>query len=144
VEDFGERKSLGTDGFPPDMFEEARAAYFRNRESGKGTPAGALCLVANGLRIASELFGRPFGLMRRDSPADLIVVRYVPPTPLTDENLAAHLLFGLRPSMVESVMVNGRWILYRGGFPHLHEEELLRDAQAAARKLWSAMHALRS
>jgi cytosine/adenosine deaminase-related metal-dependent hydrolase len=82
--------------------------------------------------------------MRRDSPADLIVVRYVPPTPLTDENLAAHLLFGLRPSMVESVMVNGRWILYRGGFPHLHEEELLRDAQAAARKLWSAIHALRS
>jgi putative selenium metabolism protein SsnA len=144
VEQFGERKSLGTDGFPPDMFEEARTAYFRNRESGKGTPAEALCFLTNGLKIASEQFGRPFGLMQKDAPADLIVVNYAPPTPVTDENFPAHLLFGFRSSMVESVLVDGRWIIHHGQFPHLREEELLRGAQAAAQKLWSAMHALRS
>jgi putative selenium metabolism protein SsnA len=144
VEQFGERRSLGTDGFPPDMFEEARSAYFMNRESGRGTPADALCLLANGLKIVSELFGRAFGLMEKEAPADLIVVDYTPPTPMTDENIPAHLLFGLRSSMVESVLVNGRWIVHHGRFPHLQEKELLRGTQAAARKLWSAMHALQS
>jgi hypothetical protein len=40
-------------------------------------------------------------------------------------------------------MVNGRWVLRNRQFPDLDEQDLLRGTQEAARKLWSAMHALK-
>lgn len=142
LDEFGPRKALGTDGFPPDMFEELRAAYFRHHEAGGGAGVDMAGLLDNGQLLISEIFGKRFGSMLEDAPADLVVVDYLPPTPLTVQNFPAHVLFGFRSSMVESVMVNGRWVLYRGEFPELHEDELLRGAQTAARKLWSAMHEL--
>jgi putative selenium metabolism protein SsnA len=141
--EFGARKILGTDGFPPDMFEELRAAYFRNQEADGGGALEPVSLLENGQQLISEIFGRRFGLLQKGEPADLVVVDYVPPTPITSENLPSHILFGFRSSMVESVMVNGLWVLRNRQFPALNEKDLLRRAQESARKLWSAMHALR-
>jgi putative selenium metabolism protein SsnA len=139
---FGARAALGTDGFPPDMFEELRAAFFRNQEGGAGAGEVSLQMLGNGHRLISEIFGRQFGDFRKDAPADLIVLDYVPPTPMTEENLSSHLLFGLRSSMVESVMVNGRWLIRHRKFVHLDERELLAGAADAAQRLWSGMHAI--
>jgi len=141
--EFGARKTLGTDGFPPDMFEELRAAYFRNQEAQTGASLEWLSMLDNGQALVSETFGKRFGLLRRDAPADLVILDYLPPTPITPENFPSHFLFGLRSSMVESVMVNGRWVLRNRQFPDLDEQDMLRGTQEAARKLWSAMHALK-
>jgi putative selenium metabolism protein SsnA len=143
LSEFGERKALGSDGFTPDMFEELRAAFFRDREASGGSVWGPASLLNGGQKFIAEVFGRPFGLLQKGSPADLVVVDYLPPTPCTLQNLPSHVL-AFRSSMVESVMVNGGWVLYRREFPRLQEEELLRGAQAATRKLWSAMHDLTS
>ena len=140
---FGARRALGTDGFPPDMFEELRAAYFRNHESQTGTAQESVSMLDNGQLLISEIFGKRFGVVRKDAPADLVVLDYLSPTPLTSGNLPSHVVFGLRSSMVESVMVNGRWVLHHRRFADIEEQELLRGAQEAARKLWSAMHALK-
>ena len=140
--EFGSRRALGTDGFPPDLFEEMRSAHLRGNEA--GDDAEALRMAANGQAIASEMFGREFRTLTRGAAADLIVMDYIPPTPLTGGNLASHILFGLRSSMVESVMVNGNWVVRNRRFPGLDESALLRGAEEAATKLWSAMHALES
>ena len=69
--------------------------------------AAALELLAGGHRLAAALFGLPFGKLDAGGPADLVVLDYRPPTPLTSDNLAGHLLFGLDRSHVRSVMVAG-------------------------------------
>ena len=60
------------------------------------------------------------------------------PTPMTAENLAWHLIFGLSSAMVESVMVNGRFIIKerRSAFdaPQLYEQ-----ARQASEKLWAKL-----
>jgi len=139
--EFGGRMALGTDGFPPDMFEELRVAFFKNQEGQTDAGEESARTLDNGQQLVSEIFGRQFGTFKKNAPADLIVVDYISPTPMTLQNLSSHLLFGLRTSMVESVMVNGGWVVRHRAFLHLNEQELLRGAAEAARKLWSAMHA---
>jgi putative selenium metabolism protein SsnA len=138
--EFGERKALGTDGFPPDMFEELRAAYFRGEEVREGVDW--VGMLANGHLLVSEIFGRRFGAIRKGAPADLVVLDYQSPTPVTAHNFPSHFLFGFRSSMVESVMVNGRWVVHRRQIPGKNEQELVRGARRAAKRLWSLMDAL--
>jgi len=141
--EFGARRALGTDGFPADMFEELRAAYLRNQEADGDAGMDPVSLLESGQRLISEIFGKQFGVIQKNAPADLVVVEYLSPTALTVHNLPSHVLFGFRSSMVDSVMVNGRWVLRNRQFPYINEAESLRGAREAARRLWSAMDALK-
>ena len=141
VHHFGMRAALGTDGFPADMFEELREAFFKNQETHPRADVPAILgLLQNGQHLVSEVFGRPFGTLDRGSPADIITLDYTPPTPMSAENLASHILFGIRSSMVDSVMINGVWVMRRRKFEHLKEHELLQETSVAAANLWSRMH----
>jgi putative selenium metabolism protein SsnA len=134
------RGALGTDGIDQDMLAEARACFFRMREAGRADAAEAtLQLLAGGHRLASALFGLPFGKLDAGGPADLLVLRYAPPTPLHTGNLAAHLLFGTDRSHVRSVLVAGRWIV-RDGLPAaLDAAPTFTHAQDEAERLWRRM-----
>jgi len=76
------------------------------------------------------------GNLDAGSVADLIVLDYPAPTPLTEDNLAWHFIFGMRSACVESVIVGGRWIIKNRKFEHLNVGEIYRKAQKAAEKLW--------
>jgi cytosine/adenosine deaminase-related metal-dependent hydrolase len=71
--------------------------------------------------------------------ADLIVLDYVPPTPMKDGNLLGHFLFGMNAGMVESVMVNGEWRMWNGALVAFEEEKVMSEAARAAKKLWKRM-----
>jgi cytosine/adenosine deaminase-related metal-dependent hydrolase len=73
------------------------------------------------------------------SAADLIVLDYPAPTPLHVGNLAWHLIFGITHAHVESVMVNGRWLIQNQQFLHVDVNTLYQKAQVAAKALWQRM-----
>jgi putative selenium metabolism protein SsnA len=138
---FGEKAALGTDGFTADMFEEGRFGFFRNRESRVPLPPDSfLHLHAGGHKLASEIFGQECGTLREDAMADLVILDYDPPTPMTGENLASHLLFGIRSSMVVSVMVNGKWSMWDRQMVNINEERLSHRVRRVAKNLWARMH----
>src|SRR4030095_5221317 len=139
VSKFGERVVLGTDGIGADMFEEARGAFFKGRDT--RTELGAndwLGVLANNQRLASDAFGIDLRGLRVGSAADLIVLDYSSPTELTVENLASHLVFGMSSASVESVMVNGSFII-RNRKPAIDERYVYESAQAASEKLWARL-----
>jgi putative selenium metabolism protein SsnA len=137
---FGERAGLGTDGFPADMFEDAKIMFFKMRDAGvRPDPSTLESFITGGTRIASEIFGKKIGSLEKDAAADLIVLDYEPPTPLTEENLLFHYLFGMRSSMVESVMINGRWIVKDNEVQGIDENAVYKEASKAAAKLWEKM-----
>lgn len=139
VEKFGARLALGTDGIGADMFEESRFAYFKSRDSRSGFTADDwLRVLANNQRLASEMFGDEFGSLEAGGIADLLVLDYQPPTPLTSGNLAWHLAFAMNSASIESVMVNGRFIIKnrRAAFD---EQYLAEQARAATEKLWKKL-----
>jgi putative selenium metabolism protein SsnA len=142
VAKFGKRLALGTDGIGADMFEEARFAYFKSRDSRSEFTAGDwLQVLANNQRLASEVFGARFGSLDAGCPADLLVLDYRAPTPLTSENLAWHLAFAMSSASVESVMANGRFII-NNRLPAFDAENLGEQARAASEKLWKRLQTL--
>jgi putative selenium metabolism protein SsnA len=136
------RAALGTDGIDEDMLAEARAAFLKMREAGREDAYGALIeLIAGGHRLAAALFGIPFGKLDSGGPADLVVLDYRPPTPLTADNLAGHVAFGLDRSHVRSVMVAGRWVVRDRRVTGLHAGATFARAREVAPELWRRMAA---
>ncbi len=136
---FPARSALGTDGFSADMFEEARTGFFRAQEE---TPAGGGSIapfLAGGWRLASSVFGTHFGSLAPGDAADLTVLAYRSPTPVSAANAAGHFLFGFRSAAVESVMVGGKWALWKGNLPMIDEEALMTNAREAAARLWKKL-----
>jgi len=134
------RAALGTDGLDEDMLAEARAAFLRMRDAGRADAlAAALEMLVGGHRLASTFFGLALGALDPGAPADLVVLDYRPPTPLTAENLAGHLLFGLDRSHVRSTMVAGRFVLRDRRITTVDEARVLTRARAVAAALWERM-----
>lgn len=142
VGSFGDRLILGTDGIGADMFEETSFAFLKARENAVDVDAGFwLRLMATNQHLAGEAFGIDLGTFHIGAAADLIVLDYRSPTPITKENLASHFLFGLSPASIESVMVNGKFVIERGSSP-VEPPEVWEHMQRAAKKLWAAMEKL--
>lgn len=138
---YGKHSALGTDGFPSDMFEESKFGYFRNTESNHRTEFSRIpAMLQEGQHLASEFFGRPFGTLKKGSPADLVVLDYMPPTPLTSRNLYGHFLLGMNSTMVRDVIVDGHWVLRNRQLIGIDEEVVMQKARKVAKKLWSRMH----
>ena len=147
---FGERVALGTDGISSNMFDEARFAFFKWRDSSarcnppqevteEGPSVNKLdpvSLLAGGHRLASEIYGMKFGSLRAGSEADLTILDYPSPTPITNENLGGHLIFGFEASHVESVIVAGRFVVKNRRFPHLDLPSIYQKSRGLALRLW--------
>jgi putative selenium metabolism protein SsnA len=138
VATLGDRVALGTDGIGADMFEESRAAYFRLREDGAGTPAEwPLQRLAQGSRLAGGLFEEPLlGTLAPGAPADLVVLDYDAPTPVSDATLPGHWVFGLSARWVRDVMVGGEWVVLDRRLARADQRELAESARGAAGRLW--------
>lgn len=140
VAQMGSHVALGTDGIGADLFEEAKAAFFRSQEARNGLGLeGAVRILANGSRLASLYFDQMMGTVLEGAAADLIVLDYLPPTPLHRDNLAGHFLFGMASRQVDTVMVAGRVLLEGGRFPHLNLDAVYTRARVAAERLWERM-----
>ena len=139
-----ERLALGTDGIGADMFEESHAAYFRLREDDIAAPgAWPLARLADGARLAGEIFGEPLlGTLAPGAPADLVVLDYDAPTPLDAESVAGHWLFGLGSRFVRDVMVAGRWVVLNRTLVHADTSQLAHDARREAGRLWQRLDEL--
>lgn len=134
---FGARATLGADGVSADLFAEAQAAYLRSREAGQ--PIDVLRYLANGHRMVSQHFGGPVGPMREGALADLLVLDYLPATPLTGENLAWHVVFGLGSRHVEAVMVDGVWRMWARRPLSVNPSVVSEQAREAASAVWARM-----
>ena len=134
----GKRVALGTDGIGGDLFEEARAAYFRLREDEPAPASWPLARLAEGARLAGRLFGEPLlGTLVPGAPADLVVLDYPAPARVDEESLAGHWLFGLSARHVRHVMVAGEWVVRDRRLTRADETETAAHAADEAARLWA-------
>lgn len=131
---------LGTDGMTSNMFQEAKFAHLI-RKHVTGDPkigfmeAGRL-LFENNYRILSNFFGRPLGRIEPGAYADIIILDYAPPTPLTKDNFWGHFLYGMNSSLVGTTIINGRVLMREKKLVGIDEEEIAASSRALAKKLW--------
>ena len=96
-------------------------------------------LLSNGNKLVSEIFGEQFGTFEKNSVADFVVLNYDTPTPLTKENLPYHFLFGMNSSNVESVMCDGKFVVWNRELVGVDVEAISAKAAKVAKKLWKKM-----
>jgi putative selenium metabolism protein SsnA len=141
VEELGSRVVLGTDGIGSDMFEESHAAYFRLRED--DTRAGnqwPLARLAGSARLAGRAFEEPLlGTLWPGAPADLAVLDYPAPAPLSESSFSGHWVFGLSSRWVRDVMVAGKWVVCDRRLVNVDQRELASSARGRAELLWQRL-----
>ena len=72
----------------------------------------------------------------KNAKADLVILDYSPPTPMTSENLIGHILFGIADAPVDTTIVAGRVLMKKGKIQDVDEEEIHARARETAQKVW--------
>jgi putative selenium metabolism protein SsnA len=144
VERLGDHVALGTDGIGGDMFEESRVAFLAQRSADVvGDSAWALGALATGARLAARCFDEPeLGGLSLGAPADLVVLDYRPPTPLTGETWPGHWIYGLSAAAVRDVVVAGRIVLRDRQPTLVAADKILAEARIQAGCLWDRLEAI--
>jgi putative selenium metabolism protein SsnA len=140
----GTKVGLGNDGFSNNMFSEMAACYLTHKQATgdpRTLPADTVVQMAwaNNARIARALFpglGPQFGQLAKGAPADVILLEYDPPTPLTSGNLPWHLLFGIDGTGVDTTIVAGQLLMHNRKLQTLDEAAIMARSRELAGKLW--------
>ncbi|MFC2023388.1 putative aminohydrolase SsnA [Chloroflexota bacterium] len=135
---------LGNDGFSNNMFVEMVAAYLSQKQAKSDPqvlPADRVVQMAwdHNARIARTFFpglGQDFGRLAKGAPADIILLNYDPPTPLTKDNLPWHIIFGLDGTGVDTTIVAGQVLMRNQRLLTLDEGAIMARARELAGKLW--------
>jgi putative selenium metabolism protein SsnA len=138
AERLGARVALGTDGIDGDLFAESKAAYWRGHEADPSiSPSWALGRLGAAAAFAGRVFGEPLlGRIEMGAPADLVVLDYDPPTPVTAENLAGHWIYGLSARNVRHVLMNGEMVVRDRRLTRVDEADLRARSREFAERLW--------
>ncbi|MBN1231267.1 MAG: putative aminohydrolase SsnA [Anaerolineales bacterium] len=133
---------LGNDGFSQTHWEEMKTAYLvhklwhRDPRRMNGMDVIQMA-VKNNADMASHFFGQHIGKIEVGASADLILVDYHPPTPLTSGNLPWHILFGFNESMVTGTIVAGKVLMNDRELLTLDEEKIMTEALKLAPEVWT-------
>ena len=137
---------LGNDGFSNDMFVEMKAAYLSHKAATADPQAMPADLVlrlatANNAHIAGVIFGNvqapvAFGDLAPGAPADIVLLDYASPTPVTAGNLPWHIIFGIDGSMVTTTIVNGQVLMRDRQLLTVDEDAIYARAREQAVKMW--------
>ncbi len=133
---------LGSDGYSPRMWEEFMAVFHTCKVQTGDPRAGyneAFSALCNNREIVRKLWGWELGRIEAGARADLMLVNYYPPTPLTRGNIFGHLLFGIAHAAVDSLLVNGRFVVRGHRCVSVDERAVSERATQRARKLWQRL-----
>lgn len=109
------------------------------KHPGIGLPAAYALALQNNREIVRKIWGWELGRIEAGARADLMLVDYYPPTPLTADSLFGHILFGISHASVDSLMVNGKFVVRDHQCVTVDEAAISEKARARARKLWARL-----
>jgi len=138
---------LGNDGFSNDMFAEMKVADMLQKIA-HGDPRylGAdkviQMAVHNNRTLAAIFFERPLGVIAEGAYADLILLDYYPPTPLSPDNLPWHILFGVSGSHVHSTIAHGQVLMRNRVLLTLDEAAITARSREIAQNTWKRYWAM--
>ena len=132
---------LGTDGYVSDMLRSYvlgnALVKHASGHPNRGWAEVPKMLFQNNGEIADRYFPLRRGVLAPGWAADLAVLDYAPPTPLSERNVDGHLLFGPLSGRVVHTVAGGQ-VLYRDrAFTVLDEGRILARARECASRVWS-------
>ena len=135
---------LGTDGYTHDMLESWKVANVLHKHHLKDPNAAwsevPQMLFKGNAEIAGRYFKKPLGVLKEGAAADVIVLDYIPRTPMDGGNVNSHILFGMNGRSVVTTMCNGKILMENRILTGIDEEKELADIRQGAEKLWKSIN----
>jgi len=136
---------LGTDAMTNNMFEEMRIALWNQKLFQKDPSVGfnevTQALFVNNAKIVNRIFSQEnsiqTGQLKEGFQADVILVDYISPTVLTNENFLGHVVFGISQSTVDTNIINGEIVMLNKKLLTLDEKTIHQEALLLSKKLWN-------
>ena len=134
---------LGTDGMGSDMLVQMRVAYLLHRLANHDPRVAFMeapqMLLQNNAEICERQFGLKLGEIAEGRPADLAIIDYEPPTPLSEANFLGHLIFGLVDATVDTTVCKGKILMQNKKILVLDEEQIAARSRELAPKVWKRL-----
>ncbi len=137
----GVNVGLGNDGFSNNMFAEMKTAFllpksYRRDPRVMGADQVVQMAYANNAKIARVFWKRPLGELSAGALADIILLDYIPYTPLSAANFPWHLTFGIDGTHVTHTICAGRLLMKDRQLLTLDEEAIAAEARERAKQVW--------
>ncbi len=134
---------LGTDGYTSDMTESMKVANIIHKHV-KQDPSVAwgevpVSMFENNRKIAARYFDGELGILKEGALADVIVVDYDPLTPMNENNINSHILFGFTGKDVVTTIIDGKVVMKDRKLIGIDEKEIFKTSREVAKKLWNRM-----
>jgi putative selenium metabolism protein SsnA len=137
---------LGTDGMGSDMLVQMRCAYLLHRLANHDPRVAFMeaprLLLQNNAEIAKRQFGLKLGELADGHPADLAIIDYQPPTPLSAANFLGHLIFGLVDATVDTTVCKGKILMQAKQVLSMDEERIAARSREIAPLMWKRLQNL--
>ena len=134
---------LGSDGMSSDMLSQMRAAYLLHRLANHDPRVAFMeapqMLLPNNAKIAERQFGIRLGEIAEGRPADLAIMDYQPPTPLSEANFLGHLIFGLVDATVDTTVCKGKILMQGKKVLSMDEEKIAARSRELAPQMWKRL-----
>ncbi len=135
---------LGTDGYTTDMLESYKVANMLHKhflcDPSVAWMESAQMLFDGNRAIVDRYFNRPLGVIENGAYADVIVVDYDPLTPINENNINGHLLFGTMGRQVVSTMINGKFVMKDREILAVDEKEIFAKSREVSGKFWERIN----
>lgn len=138
----GVRVALGNDGFSNAMWDEWKTAYLLHKAWHRdplraGGSVIVQMAVENNAALAGVFFPQaPLGVLAAGAFADMILVDYHAPTPLTAGNLPWQILFGFDAGMVTTTICGGKVLMRDRELLFLDEAQIAARSRELAAAVW--------
>jgi putative selenium metabolism protein SsnA len=129
---------MGTDGYSANVLDSYKTAAILHKHE-KKIPSVAWAeppemLFENNKKIMERFIKGKLGTLAKDHYADVIIVDYQGPTPVNENTINSHILFG--NTVVDTAVINGRVVMLEREIVNIDTQDLLAKSMEHARKLW--------
>ncbi len=135
---------LGTDGYTQDMIESYKTANVLHKhhlcDPNVAFSEVPQMLFTHNAKIAGRYFKAPLGVLKPGAAADVIVLRYDPPTPMDENNINSHILFGMTGHDVTTTICNGKVLMKDSEVLVADTEKVMADCRQASAGLWQSIN----
>lgn len=142
IRDRGVNIAFGTDNMTEDMFQAMKVGLIVHRGSyGLGVRPEPQAMLDAVTRNAAASIGRlgDLGTVEPGKKADLTILDLDQPCLRPTISLVSNIVHYGHPGVVDSVIVDGEFLMREGKVVCLDEAAVLREAEAAARAVWQRL-----
>lgn len=135
---------LGTDGYTHDMLESYKTANILHKhhlcDANAAWSEVPQMLFEGNAQIAGRYFKKPLGVIKPGAAADVIVMDYIPFTPMDASNVNGHILFGMTGRSCVTTVCSGRVLMKDRVLTGIDEEKVCAEIKVESVKLWKSIN----